>query len=155
LPPALLDQVIAAQSFDAGFRTLEYVEAALTDLTLHQLPADRQPSPAKLLAFESATLGARGLDYQPIPPRYHFPYFLHIFSNDYAARYYSYLWSEVLARDTGAWIHAHGGLTRANGEVLRAKILSRGRSEEPQLLFRDFYGGPPDVAPLLEYRALR
>jgi peptidyl-dipeptidase Dcp len=154
LPPALLQQVIASQSFDEGFRSLEYVEAALTDLALHQLPADLQPSPDKLLAFETATLQARGLDYPPIPPRYHFPYFLHIFSNDYAARYYSYLWSEVLARDTGAWIHAHGGLTRANGEVLRAKILSRGRSEEPQLLFRDFYGGPPDVAPLLEYRAL-
>jgi peptidyl-dipeptidase Dcp len=155
LPPALLDQVIASQSFDEGFRTLEYVEAALTDLALHQLPAVRQPSPDKLLAFESATLEARGFDYGPIPPRYHFPYFLHIFSNDYAARYYSYLWSEVLARDTGAWIHAHGGLTRANGEVLRTKILSRGRSAEPQLLFSDFYGGPPDVAPLIEYRALQ
>ena len=155
LPPALLEQVIAAQSSDEGFRTLEYVEAALTDLALHSLPAHSEPSPEKLLAFESEALKARGLDYPPIPPRYHFPYFLHIFSNDYAARYYSYLWSEVLARDTGVWIHAHGGLTRANGEVLRVKILSRGRSEEPQLLFRDFYGGPPDVAPLIEYRKLQ
>jgi peptidyl-dipeptidase Dcp len=155
LPPALLEQVIASQSFDEGYRALEYVEAAQTDLALHQLPANRLPGPDQLLAFESATLKTRGLDYEPVPPRYHFPYFLHIFSNDYAARYYSYLWSEVLARDTGAWIHAHGGLTRANGEVLRAKILSRGRSEEPQLLFRDFYGGPPDVGPLIEYRALQ
>jgi len=155
LPAALLEQVIASQRFDEGFRALEYVEAALTDLAIHEVPAQRLPAADKLLVFESATLKARGLDYDPIPPRYHFPYFLHIFSNDYAARYYSYLWSEVLARDTGAWMHAHGGLTRANGEVLRAKILSRGRSVEPQLLFRDFYGGPPDVAPLIEYRALQ
>jgi peptidyl-dipeptidase Dcp len=155
LPAALLEQVIASQRFDEGFRALEYVEAALTDLAIHQVPEARLPAADKLLEFESATLKARGLDYDPIPPRYHFPYFLHIFSNDYAARYYSYLWSEVLARDSGAWVHAHGGLTRANGEVLRAKILSRGRSVEPQLLFRDFYGGPPDVAPLLEYRALQ
>jgi peptidyl-dipeptidase Dcp len=155
LPPALLEQVIASQSFGEGYRTLEYVEAALTDLALHGTPADRLPAPDKLAAFEIGALQARGLEYQPVPPRYHFPYFLHIFSNDYAARYYSYLWSEVLARDTGAWVHAHGGLTRANGEVLRAKILSRGRSEEPQLLFKEFYGGPPDVAPMLEYRALR
>jgi peptidyl-dipeptidase Dcp len=155
LPSALLAQVIASQSFDEGFRALEYVEAALTDLALHQVPADRLPGPDQLLAFETTTLKARSLDYAPIPPRYHFPYFLHIFSNDYAARYYSYLWSEVLARDTGAWIHAHGGLTRANGDVLRAKVLSRGRSQEPQVLFRDLYGGPPDVAPLLEYRALQ
>jgi len=155
LPAALLEQVIASQQFDEGFRALEYVEAALTDLAIHQLPAEGVPAADQLLAFESTALKTRGLDYAPIPPRYHFPYFLHIFSNDYAARYYSYLWSEVLARDTGAWIHAHGGLTRANGEVLRAKILSRGRSEEPQLLFRDFYGGPPDVGPLIEYRRLQ
>ncbi len=155
MPAALLDQVIASQHFDEGFRALEYVEAALTDLAIHELPAERLPTADKLPAFESAALKARGLEYEPIPPRYHYPYFLHIFSNDYAARYYSYLWSEVLARDTGAWVHAHGGLTRANGEVLRAKILSRGRSVEPQLLFRDFYGGPPDVGPLIEYRGLQ
>jgi peptidyl-dipeptidase Dcp len=155
LPPALLEQVIASQSFDEGFRSLEYVEAALTDLELHQVAADRVPGPAELAAFETATLKTRGLAYAAVPPRYHFPYFLHIFSNEYAARYYAYLWSEVLARDTGAWIHARGGLTRANGDVLRAKILSRGRTEEPQLLFRDLYGGPPDVGPLLEYRALQ
>jgi peptidyl-dipeptidase Dcp len=60
----------------------------------------------------------------------------------------------VLARDTGAWFNQHGGLTRANGNVLRAKVLSRGRSADPEKLFEDFYGGPPKIEPLLEYRGL-
>jgi peptidyl-dipeptidase Dcp len=60
----------------------------------------------------------------------------------------------VLARDTGQWFHAHGGLTRANGDILRRKVLSRGRSEDPQVQFRNFYGGEPQIAPLLEYRGL-
>jgi peptidyl-dipeptidase Dcp len=89
-----------------------------------------------------------------VPPRYHSTYFSHIFESGYSAMYYAYLWSEVLARDTGQWFHAHGGLTRANGEVLRDKVLSRGRSQDPQVLFRNFYGRAPEIAPLLEYRGL-
>ena len=60
----------------------------------------------------------------------------------------------MLARDTGQWMHAHGGLTRANGDYLREHILSRGRTEDPQVLFRNFYGHGPDIEPLLEYRGL-
>ena len=52
-------------------------------------------------------------------------------------------------------VSRHGGLTRANGENLRSKVLSRGRSHDPQAMFIDFYGGPPDIGPLLEYRGLR
>jgi peptidyl-dipeptidase Dcp len=107
------------------------------------------------MAFEAAALKSRQVAYAPVPPRYHSPYFLHIFSNDYSAAYYAYLWSEVLARDTGQWLYAHGGLTRANGDILRAKILSRGRTAEPRDLFREFYGKPPDVGPLLEYKGLK
>ena len=79
---------------------------------------------------------------------------MHIFAGGYSAGYYAYLWSEVLARDTGHWMQARGGLTRANGDRLREKVLSRGRSDDPQTMFRDFYGGPPDIGPLLEYRGL-
>ena len=59
-----------------------------------------------------------------------------------------------MARDTGQWMHQHGGLTRANGDYLRDKILSRGRSEDPQVMFKNFYGRAPDIGPLIEYRGL-
>ena len=95
-----------------------------------------------------------GLALVAVPPRYHARYFHHVFGASYSAGYYAYTWSEVLARDTGAWLHQHGGLTRANGEVLRAKILSRGRTQEPSELFRQFYGRDPEVAPLLDYYGL-
>ncbi len=58
------------------------------------------------------------------------------------------------ARDAGEWFIANGGLQRANGESLRRKVLSRGRSLDPQAMFIDFYGGPPEVAPLVAYRGL-
>jgi peptidyl-dipeptidase Dcp len=154
LPQALLDKVIAAQNFDEGYRTTAYVAAATIDQAWHRIEAAQSPQPAQVMQFESAALRQRGLDYGPVPPRYHSPYFLHSFSGGYSAGYYAYLWSEVLARDTGQWLHRHGGLSRANGDHLRARILSRGRTEDPQQMFEEFYGGPPDIAPLLEYRGL-
>jgi peptidyl-dipeptidase Dcp len=157
MPAALLERVIAAQRFNGGYATTEYLAAALLDLAWHQVTVAQAPTAAQVLSFEQAALKASGLDYPPVPPRYHSPYFSHIFSpddNDYSAGYYAYLWSEVLARDTGQWFHAHGGLTRANGDYLRSHVLSRGRTEEPQALFRAFYGGPPEIGPLLEYHGL-
>jgi len=155
LSQALLDKVVAAQNFDEGYRTIEYLAAASIDQSWHRIDAARAPQADQVMQFESTALNQRGLGDGPVPPRYHSPYFLHIFGGGYSAGYYAYMWSEVLARDTGAWLHQHGGLTRANGDYLRARILARGRSGDPQQMFQEFYGGPPDIGPLLEYRGLR
>jgi len=154
MPPELLAKVLEAQQFDAGYTTTEAVAAALLDLAWYQLHASQVPAADEVPAFETAALKAAGVDYAPVPPRYHTTYFRHIFSDDYSAGYYAYLWSEVLARDTGAWMHAHGGLTRANGDELRRSVLSRGRTAEPLDLFRNFYGRAPDIGPLLQYRGI-
>ena len=154
MPPELLDKVLASQKFNQGYATTEYLAAALLDQAWHQISAAQAPGPAEVPAFEQAALRDSGLDYPPVPPRYHSTYFSHIFESGYSAGYYAYLWSEVLARDTGQWFHTHGGLTRANGDYLRTRVLSRGRSEDPQVLFRNFYGRAPEIAPLLEYRGL-
>jgi peptidyl-dipeptidase Dcp len=154
MPAALMDKVLASWRYGEGFATTEYVAAALLDLAWHGLTADQVPAADQVMAFEARALKAEGVDFPPIPPRYHTPYFLHLFALSYSADYYAYLWSEVLARDTGQWMHARGGLTRANGDTLRVKILSRGRSTDPAALFRAFYGSAPEIAPLLEYRGL-
>jgi peptidyl-dipeptidase Dcp len=154
MPPQLLAKVLKAQQFNEGYATTEVVAAALLDLAWYQLRASQVPAAQEVPVFEAAALKAAGVDYAPVPPRYHTTYFRHIFSDDYSAGYYAYLWSEVLARDTGAWMHAHGGLTRANGAELRRSVLSRGRTAEPLDLFRSFYGHAPDIGPLLEYRGI-
>lgn len=154
MPPVLLAKVLAAQKFDQGYATTEYLAAALLDQSWHRISAAQAPGAERVAEFEAAALRANGIDYEVIPPRYHSPYFSHIFAGGYSAGYYAYLWSEVLARDTGQWMHAHGGLTRANGNRLRETVLSRGRSGDPQTMFRNFYGGPPQIGPLLEYRGL-
>jgi len=154
MPAELIAKVLKAQQFNEGYATTEAVAAALLDLAWHELHAAQVPAPDGVPAFETAALKQAGVDYPLVPPRYHTTYFSHIFNGDYSAGYYAYAWSEVLARDTGAWMHAHGGLTRANGDRLRRSVLSRGRTAEPLDLFRNFYGRDPDIGPLLEYRGL-
>jgi peptidyl-dipeptidase Dcp len=154
LPAALLERILASQNFNQGYQTLEYLQAALIDQAWHELAPERCPSAAQVMAFETEALAASGALCAGIAPRYHSPYFLHIFADDYSAGYYAYLWSEVLARDTGRWFHEHGGLSRSSGERFRVAILSRGWTQDTQQLFREFYGGPPDIDPLLQYRGL-
>lgn len=153
MPRELLDKVARAKRFNQGYTTLSYLGAAILDQRLHQLGAGQAPSADQLMGFEARVLKEEGVDYAPVPPRYRTPYFSHIMGG-YAAGYYAYIWSEVLDADTVQWLKAHGGLKRANGDALRAKLLSRGGSEDAMLLFRNLVGHEPDIEPLLERRGL-
>jgi peptidyl-dipeptidase Dcp len=155
MPKELLDKVLAAQKFGQGYATTEYISAAMLDQAWHQMGTADAPTAEGVAKFEADALKKFGLDYAPVPPRYHTTYFSHSFAGGYSAGYYAYIWSEVLARDTEKWMGNHGGLQRANGDILRAKVLSRGRTQNPEVLFEQFYGGPPEVGPLLEHRGLQ
>jgi peptidyl-dipeptidase Dcp len=152
MPQALLDKVIAAEKFNQGFKTTEYVSATLLDQAWHQLNPSDVPKDA--LAFEAEALHKAGVDFAPVPPRYRSFYFSHAFAGGYSAGYYSYIWSEVLDADTVEWIKQHGGLKRENGDRFRAMLLSRGGSADALDLFKDFVGRDPYIEPLLKRRGL-
>lgn len=152
MPQALLDKVFASKKFNEGFRTTEYLAASLLDQRWHQLGAGQVP--ADVLAFEAATLKEAGVDYAPVPPRYRSTYFSHVFSGGYSAGYYGYLWSEKLDADTVDWFTEHGGMTRANGDVFRKKLLSKGGTMEAMQMYREFRGRDARIEPLLERRGL-
>ena len=105
-------------------------------------------------AFEAAALARHGVDFELVPPRYRSSYFAHIWGGDYAARYYAYLWAEVLDHDAFAYFVERGGLTRENGDRLRELILSRGGAGDAASLYRAFRGRDPEIGPLLEARGL-
>ena len=103
--------------------------------------------------LKETALKAGGVDYPNVPPRYRSSYFLHIWSNGYAAGYYAYPWTQMLADDSFAWFTDHGGLTRTNGQRFRDLILSKGHTEEYGPMFRAFYGKDPDIGPMLKHRS--
>ena len=152
IPLALLDKVLAADKFNQGYKTTEYLSASLLDQSWHQIDPSQVPTDA--VAFETDALHKAGVDFAPVPPRYRTFYFSHIFSSGYSAGYYSYLWSEVLDADTVEYFKEHGGLTRANGDRFRQMLLSRGGSSDALGLFKNFTGRDPYIEPLLKRRGL-
>ncbi len=152
IPQALLDKVIAAEKFNQGYKTTEYLSASLLDQAWHQLNPSDVPQDA--VAFEAEALHKAGVDFSPVPPRYRSFYFSHAFAGGYSAGYYSYLWSEVLDADTVEWFKEHGALKRENGDRFRAMLLSRGGSADALGLFKNFVGRDPYIEPLLKRRGL-
>src|SRR6266704_2772122 len=152
MPQELLDKVLAAEKFNQGFKTTEYLSATLLDQAWHQLNPGDVPKDA--IAFEADALHKAGVDFPPVPPRYRSPYFSHAFAGGYSAGYYSYIWSEVLDADSVEWMKEHGGLKRENGDRFRATLLSRGGSADALGLFKNFVGRDPYIEPLLKRRGL-
>jgi peptidyl-dipeptidase Dcp len=153
IPAELVAKMEAAKLFGEGFRTVEYLGATLLDWAWHKLSTGEDPG-EDVEAFEAAALEKAGLALPEIPPRYRTAYFAHIFSNDYSAGYYSYIWSEVLDADSVEWFKENGGMLRANGDRFRRELLSRGGSVDPLRAFENFRGRAPEIEPLLVRRGL-
>ena len=152
LPQQLVDKLNASQQFNEGFQTSEYLAAALLDQAWHSITAD--DTVTNVAEFEAKALTAVGLDNPAAPTRYSSTYFAHTFAGGYDAGYYSYIWSEVLDADTVEWFKQNGGLTRANGDRFREKLLGVGGKMDALDAYRDFRGRDAVIEPLLKRRGL-
>ena len=152
MPAALRDKMLNATQFNKGYDMIELLSAALLDMNWHAVGA--QESVNDVEAFEAQALKKEGLDLPAVPPRYRSSYFAHIFGGGYAAGYYAYLWTQMLADDGYQWFVEQGGLTRENGQTFREAILSRGNSSDLEALYRDWRGHDPEIEPMLKNRGL-
>ena len=155
LPEGTLERLEAADLWGEGYRTVEYLGATLVDWAWHTVTeetvAEATADPA---AFERHALERAGIDPDLVPPRYGTGYFKHIFGNDYAAGYYSYIWAEVLDADAVEWFREHGGMTRENGRRFAEELLSRGNTRDLLESYRAFCGRDAELEPLLRRRGL-
>jgi peptidyl-dipeptidase Dcp len=138
--------------FNRGYERTEVLAAAQLDMQWHSLPVSaplQRPD-----EFEKAALEKKGLTLSYVPPRYRSSYFSHIWGGGYAAGYYAYLWSEMLDDEAFQWFEDHGGLTRANGDRLRAMVLSRGNTDDLAAMYSAWLGGDPKIEPTLGYQGL-
>ena len=150
MPDALREKMLNATQFNKGYDMTELLSAALLDMNWHGI----QEPIEDVEAFEAAALKKEGLDLPAVPPRYRSSYFAHIFGGGYAAGYYAYLWTQMLADDGYQWYVEQGGLTRENGQTFREAILSRGNSTDLAELYRNWRGHDPKIEPMLENRGL-
>jgi len=153
IPQALVDKIKKSQTWNQGYELGELLAASELDMQWHMLTPDQKVSDVD--TFEANALKATNTNFTYVPSRYRSSYFLHIWSNGYAAGYYAYQWTVMLDDDAYAWFKAHGGMNRANGQRFRDMILSKGRTEDYGPMFRAFYGKDPDIGPMLEHRGLK
>lgn len=152
MPEALRDNMLRAATFNKGYDMSELLAAALLDMRWHTLSTTSLPE--EVDAFEQKILRDEQLDLAAVPPRYRSSYFSHIFGGGYAAGYYAYLWTQMLADDGYQWFVEQGGLARENGQRFREAILSRGNSTDLAELYRQWRGHDPQIEPMLENRGM-
>ena len=152
MPAELAAKIKKAADFNQGYALTELLAAAELDMQWHSLPVSAPLQ--KPEEFEKAALEKKGLTLSYVPPRYRSSYFSHICGGGYAAGYYAYLWSEMLDDDAFQWFQDHGGLTRANGDRLRAMVLSRGNTGDLEKMYEAWLGSAPNIEPMLKYRGL-
>ena len=150
MPKELVAKIERAATFNQGFSTVEYLASALVDLKLH-LAGERTIDPD---AFERETLAALGMP-EEIVMRHRTPQFTHVFSSDnYAAGYYSYLWSDTLTADAWeAFGEAGGPYDKAMAKRLRDHIFSVGNTIDPADAYRAFRGRDAGIAALMRKRS--
>ena len=155
MPDALREKMLGSLNFLSAYALGENLAATCLDMAWHCLSSSEVPTAEQASAFEKKVLAEIGLLDSQIPPRYSTSYFNHIWGGGYAAGYYSYLWSEVLAVNIADYFETHGALTRKVGDDFRQKILSRGNTRDLMEIFSDFTGlKAPDTKGLLKARGM-
>ena len=155
MPADLKERMLKSINFQTAYALGENLAATCLDLAWHELTPNEIPSPYMAGAFEKEALNNVGLLNSQIPPRYSTTYFNHVWGGGYAAGYYSYLWTEVLAVNVADYFAKHGALDPAVGQAFRDKVLSRGNTKDQMEMFTDFTGmKQPDASGLLKARGM-
>ena len=155
MPAELKERMLKSINFQTAYALGENLAATCLDLAWHMLPQTAIPTADKAEEFENEALKQVGLLNSQIPPRYRTNYFNHVWGGGYAAGYYSYLWTEVLAVNIADVFAKRGALKPETGQDMRDKILSRGNTGDLMQMFTDFTGmKQPDASSLLKARGL-
>lgn len=153
IPQELVAKIKNAETFNKGYEVTEILAASTLDMAWHTVENEADFKPT--LEFEKAALQKYGLLVNEVPPRYHSPYFQHIWGGDgYSAGYYAYTWSKTLDYNVYDWMMANGGMTRANCDRFKKYILSVGNSVDLNKAFKEFIGHDMQIEPYLKNAGL-
>jgi peptidyl-dipeptidase Dcp len=149
MPQALLDKVLAARTFNAGFNTVEFTSSAIVDMEFHTRGPIDDP-----MAVQAEILAELGIP-KSLVMRHASPHFQHIFAGGYSAGYYSYMWSEVLDADAFSAFEETGDAFNAEtARKLKDHIYSVGGSIDPEDAYKAFRGKLPSPDAMLAKKGL-
>lgn len=150
LPESMIEKIKASRNYNAGYGSLRQLSFALMDLAWHSGPL---PAAASAQSIEDSVM--KPLSVLPRVDDVNFSVaFSHIFAGGYSAGYYSYKWAEVLDADAFEAFLDAGVYNQDVAKRFRTHILSKGGSDEPEVLYRNFRGRDPDPKALLRRSGL-
>ncbi|MFO7370308.1 MAG: M3 family metallopeptidase [Bacteroidales bacterium] len=151
MPVEMLENILKSRNFNSGYAFVRQLSFGLNDMAWHSLTSAFD---GKVSTFEMAAMAPTEL-FPPVDGVCFSTGFHHIFGGGYAAGYYGYKWAEVLDADAFSMFSQKGIFDQATASAFRDHILSRGGTEDPQVLYRRFRGQDPSAEPLLERSGLR
>ena len=155
MPADLKKKMLESINFHSAYSLGENLAATCLDMAWHMMSSQQVPSAEEAAQFEAKALNEIGLLDDQIPPRYSTSYFNHVWGGGYAAGYYSYLWTEVLADNVAEAFARKGALKQQTGIEFRNRILGRGNTIDLMQGFSGFTGlQTPDASALLKARGL-
>jgi peptidyl-dipeptidase Dcp len=150
IPDNLIKKMELSSRFNLGFTLTEYLAASYLDMDWH---TRKEPFTGKVNDFENEAMKNIHL-ISEIVPRYRSTFFNHIFSGGYASGYYSYVWAEVIDADAFQAFKETSLFDKATATRFREDILSKGGTEDPMKLFKDFRGREPKADAYMKKKGL-
>ena len=143
VPGEYIAKIKAAEKYLAGWLCVRQLSLGLVDFAFHTLSV---PIEGPIEDYERAHMKEL---MPPVKGANTSTAFTHIFAGGYASGYYGYKWAEVLDADVFSKFKENGIFDKATAEAFRREILSKGGSEHPAVLFRNFMGRDPNIEALL------
>lgn len=144
IPSEYIKKIKESENYLAGYLSVRQLSLGLVDIAYHSL-------------FEKTEDNAEQFEQKhmiellpPVPGCNTSTSFTHIFAGGYASGYYGYKWAEVLDADAFSKFKAEGIFNKETATRFRETILSKGGTQHPAILFRDFMGRDPNPDALLK-----
>lgn len=150
IPQDLIKKIKKAAYFQQGLQTLRQLSFSYLDLSYHNSSASKIKDVKK---HEKTKI--KNLQFtKDIPENCMSTSFSHIFQGGYSAGYYSYKWAEVLDADAFELFSKNGIFDSDTAKSFFENILSKGGTEHPMVLYKNFRGKKPNSSALLRRSGL-
>lgn len=151
IPDDLIKRIVKSRNYLAGYSCLRQVSFGLLDMAYY---TQKEPFNEDIIKFEKKAW-RKAMVMPQLPTTCMTVQFSHIMSGGYAAGYYSYKWAEVLDADAFSVFKKHGIFDRKTAQRFRDCILSKGGTEHPMTLYKNFRGGKPTIKALLKRNGIK
>lgn len=151
IPDDLIKRIVKSRNFMAAYGCMRQVSFGLLDMAYY---TKKDEFTDDIIPFEKKAW-AKAMVLPQLPDTCMTVQFSHIMAGGYAAGYYSYKWAEVLDADAFSVFKKNGIFDRKTAQRFRDCILSKGGTEHPMTLYKNFRGSEPTIDALLKRNGIK